>query len=405
MLNMQSMGAYHFNRRKLILTGSTLPLLSMAACRHHPGPVPDPCQNCSVINLPPLNALTRDTSSDFDWPQRMLGAAICAYNIPPDNSPFDPTYWNPIGVKGDAIAIADGEACIDGAFIAVTHDDWVVLSLRGTLGRITDYDGIKSFIDDWLEDAQSDLVPFDPNPPVIDCLNTRQPKRIPVPESFGNVHFGFQRAMQKLWLRIQPALDRPEIDLSGRKRIMITGHSKGAALTFLAALMVHFHYKEVEDIRVHAFAAPQTGDRTFAESYNKISRIKSTTRYQHSHDIVPFLPPYTDCIDPAENFDIFDHLEWGLKDLFLDLGLSLAGREITKGYARVGEVKFYGDNGCVLSGMTGELAARSQLEAIIRSGSGEGIAAAHSAVNSYWPALIKAGQSGLDGGITPLCRE
>ena len=255
------------NRRTFLLNGTALVLVTpLASCVYRPPPPSTkPCEyfpatdawNCPVVNLPPLGAETKDLSGEHDWAARALGAAICAYNIPPDESCFDATYWDPIGAKGQAIVVAGGEECIDAAFVAATTDDWVVLSLRGTIGDYTSLHGLFSFIDDWWEDDESRLCLFDP-------MLGGTPS-----DEYGKVHYGFQRAMRHLWPKIKAALESPEIDLANKKGIQITGHSKGAALTFLAAMLVSLHFPNVKKIGVHAFAAPQAGDADFARAYNE----------------------------------------------------------------------------------------------------------------------------------------
>lgn len=224
--------------------------------------------------------------SKYTMPERMLGAAISAYDISFSNGvQFDPEakYWGLVGANPSSVKpYTDGRHHLDAAFVAVTEDDWVVLSFRGTLSTYDNWDSFLAFLEDWLQDGETRPV----------CMTAGG-------QAIGNVEQGFLDALNALWNDLGAALDG--IDWSSVKGIQITGHSKGAAMTFLAAAMIRVMYPAAREINVSAFAAPLAGQPDFAAWYRANQLGASTVRYQRMYDIVPFLPP-------SGAWDIFDNL-------------------------------------------------------------------------------------------------
>ena len=104
---------------------------------------------------------------------------------------------------------------------------------------------------------------------------------------FGQVESGFSDAMLSIWPAASAALKA--INMTGKKGILVTGHSKGAAMTSLAASLI----KSAQPgtlVEVGCFAAPLTCDRTFQTNYDALGLRPFTVRYQNEFDIVPFLP-------------------------------------------------------------------------------------------------------------------
>ena len=309
-------------------------------------------------------------------PQRMLDAAICAYNV---NSldPFKPKsqYWDPIAIVGKpALFLAgSGRDKIDAAFMGVTADKWIVLSLRGTLPSFNNWESFVAWVKDWLQDDETKPVRWDYAGVHI-----------------GQVEKGFHRAIMKLWTKIKPAMD--QIDWKSVKGIQITGHSKGAAMTFLAAALVKITYPEAKEIHVNAFAAPLAGRSDFANWYNATGLGSKTTRFKRIYDLVPFLPPFS-------AWDIFDNLgnpktiDGAVIKAFLEvLGLTVYG-----GYEEVGDLVFLpGEPPSTCQpvyGRIAELAARNAIIHAVEYGPANRIALAHSAVCSYWPAMFRTPNS------------
>lgn len=90
----------------------------------------------------------------------------------------------------------------------------------------------------------------------------------------GLVHEGYY---QGLWQVLAGV--RRELRTAGGE-IVFTGHSMGAALATLAAVLLDAE-------RVHAFASPRLGNREFAEGYSRDIRV---TRYVNRCDVLARLP-------------------------------------------------------------------------------------------------------------------
>jgi hypothetical protein len=316
--------------------------------------------------------------SSYTLSQRMLDAAICSYAIQPDvQGAFFPDlkYWDPVGSAGDPILFSRGSFDIDAGFLVTTQDNWVVLSLRGTLGGFsyTNFDTFISFLLDWLEDDETRLVPMFIGRTMI-----------------GNVHKGFLEAAQTLWSAVAP--DLLKIDWSRYQGLLVTGHSKGAALAPLMAALVQGNLGGANgprQVQVHGFAMPLVGDPMFAAWYANSGLGACTTRYQRAHDLVPFVPPY-------QSWDVFKHLKsepsnwhaWLLCNVLRDLSDGIAA-----GYEPVGSLIYYpGQNPFGQSPVTGPGAITGSQAAILAAvyyGYDKEIAQAHNAIHSYWPALFQ----------------
>ena len=316
-----------------------------------------------------------DTNT-YTMAQRMLDAAICAYSVTPSGFHPDCKYWAPIKVKGPAYPFQVGTEEINAGFVATTEDDWVVLSLRGTLSGWHNWDSFLAFIDDWLNDDKTKLVPMWQNGVLL-----------------GNVHKGFYESSTQSWAQVQAYLHA--VDWSKMKGLQITGHSKGAGMCFIMAAMArlalaHGKYGPPKTIEVNAFAAPLAGDAAFAASYKGLLKLdKSTTRHQRAHDIVPFLPSY-------DSWDIFKHMEASIEhpESWLIVGALEALRlEIHGGYHLVGSPIFYpGTDPVGYSAVIGRAAipmSQAAILAAIKGGYASEIADAHSSMYSYWPALFQ----------------
>ena len=312
--------------------------------------------------------------------QRMLDAAICAYSVV-EGAPFNPDvhYWDPVGADmNDAIPFLSGTDDINAGFVVTTRDNWVVLSFRGTLSTHHSWHTFKAYLYDWLQDEHTRPVPMH-----IDG------------QEVGRVEQGFYSALKSIWPRVRAALRRQ--DLKNAKGLQITGHSKGASMTFLAAAKARIEFPHIKKIEVHAYAPALTGQADFANWYDAHGLGATTMRYQRQNDIVPFIPP-------GASWDIFSHLGWGenLKgDLLIEV-FKLLSHLAYGGYQAVGSLTFLPDppsSSRPVTGNRGELMARKAIVDTIQKGGVEAIMHAHSAACSYWPAIFQ--QRSKD----PACRK
>lgn len=156
-------------------------------------------------------------------------------------------------------------------------------------------------------------------------------------------------------------------------------------MTFLAAAMVRRYYPQAASIHVHAYAAPLAGDADFASWYGKETLSATTTRYQRVNDIVPFLPP-------SEIWNLFHHLPWTFhpEGIAIEASLKLLSLQLYGGYVEVGSlhglVTANPKNSTMIHGA--EEFLQHAIQHAIYLGNGSEIASAHSAIDSYWPALF-----------------
>jgi len=186
-------------------------------------------------------------------------------------------------IAGEPTVFVGGTEKIDAAFVSETRDDRVVVAFRGTLPPFVG--SFWEWVDDWMEDFDVDPVPW-------------RVKDQTVP--YGRVEHGFDTAVHDLWRTIpghgplaatgiRDAL--AQIDWTTKKGVLVTGHSKGAAATFLAASLIQAELDlPVGFVRVVCFAAPYTCDAEFKRCYAEAGLDEHTVRYQNVDDLVPFVP-------------------------------------------------------------------------------------------------------------------
>ncbi len=229
-------------------------------------------------------------------------------------APSDPPRWDPVvahvlaTIAGYSYSDADTVALIAArlgleenrcAMVAQDVDAMFICStaflLQSRCGRlaILCYRGTEpdNFIN-WLTDA-------DVNP-------ERVPWRFGADATVHTVHAGFYRNVratryaiaERLLLAIQgkPILDdgRPDGDVGKLEALYVTGHSLGAAMAAMFAVMMETNpaYGEIRDrIRaIYTYGQPMIGDPAFATWCSKAIG-KKVFRFIHAHDVVAALPP------------------------------------------------------------------------------------------------------------------
>ena len=187
-----------------------------------------------------------------------------------DTGPTSAPHYDRVGFAAPPQCFVNGDESINACFVAQTKDDWVILAFRGTLPPFTG--DFWAWVDDWMQDFEIGPVPWS-----VDG------------QAFGQVEGGFAAATTALHAAVSPTLKA--IDWSGKKGLVITGHSKGAAAAFLAASLFKSQYPEVVT-KVWAYAAPLCGDATFRDRLYGLGLLPHLVRYQNEDDLVPFLPWY-----------------------------------------------------------------------------------------------------------------
>lgn len=198
---------------------------------------------------------------------RLLFAARTAYDIPAPSGTAMTA--NPSYDLANVAGFTGGLDDIDAAFVADARDG-VVLSFRGTLSP-ADQDHRKTVLD-WLNDADAVFV-RDPTLP-------------------GLVHQGFHDTLSHLWPQLQGMLLDRVRAASATTPVYVTGHSKGGAVAYLAAMRCQAALAEAtlrNPVIVRSFAAARPGDRDFAAAFDQT--IPDALRYEYADDIVPHVPP------------------------------------------------------------------------------------------------------------------
>lgn len=138
-----------------------------------------------------------------------------------------------------------------------TSSHTVVLAFRGTLS-----------LEDWLHDLDFFPAAYSPVP------------------DYGTVHQGFQVA----YLAVRNSVVSQFKKISpGYTRVIITGHSLGAALSELAAPDLLHNFGLRVPPEVHNFAGPRVGHHDFSSLFDV--QIDVCFRVVNTWDIVPSLPP------------------------------------------------------------------------------------------------------------------
>ena len=103
------------------------------------------------------------------------------------------------------------------------------------------------------------------------------------PDSAVRVHTGFLNAYKvpQVRRRIQDMVN------SSVRRILVSGHSLGAALAVLCAVDLQYNFPD-RDIECIVFGCPRVGNAAFRDSYNK--RVFKTIRVQNGNDVVTKVP-------------------------------------------------------------------------------------------------------------------
>ena len=159
----------------------------------------------------------------------------------------------------DNAPIVAGPHDRDGALVSTLSDGSVVLAFRGTLVA----EDLTSVLD-WLNDFHSEHTEAQGFP--------------------GRIHAGFLDSLNSVWTGVIDTLEGGDhtTSIPWKKKLYITGHSKGGAVAQLAAVRL-----QALNPTVVTFAAPMCGDAEFAAMYPE----GILTRYEAESDIVPFLPP------------------------------------------------------------------------------------------------------------------
>lgn len=219
---------------------------------------------------------------------RLIKASHLAYSITKDGKKFEDTdqvkaYIDAVGFTKDSLKFYQAPEKnsiskvnrinnINACYYGETQSE-AILAFRGTLPpTIKSPNDFFQSLQDWINDGKIDLVKG--------------------ADLAGLVHKGFLESLDSLWDWIAQ-LKLKELAVH-KKSLLITGHSKGGALVYLAAYRLAKLGIPIET--VYSFAAPRAGNPAFASAYDQLVQtggIMESCRFEYHDDIVPHLPPAT----------------------------------------------------------------------------------------------------------------
>ena len=103
----------------------------------------------------------------------------------------------------------------------------------------------------------------------------------------GHVHSGFFSQFQDQKADLDTTLDT--LTSGGVNDILITGHSLGGALSWVATYYIKDKYKDKVGVEVLSFAAPSVGDSNFMDWIYK--NVLHRHHVVYNRDAVPCVPP------------------------------------------------------------------------------------------------------------------
>lgn len=296
---------------------------------------------------------------------RLINAAIACYAISNGQIPQGNANAKAIGLAPNTWpkVFVNGLDEINAGFVAETDDGWVVLALRGTLPPFKG--DLVKWVLDWLQD-------FEAGP-----TNWYVGGRV-----FGRVETGFANATLSIWPQAMAALS--QIDLSAKKGILVTGHSKGAAMTYLAASLLKTAWPHLL-IENCCFAAPRTCEQDFAANYDALGLTPFTVRYQNMYDIVPYLPwwPFLSVLAAQERHD-----SKGASNRLTATAWPEAGNPaFSNAYVPIGHLRYLGPDCVVEYGQQGAANAWAAMRHALDHLDFKEIAEAHSASGRYYACI------------------
>jgi triacylglycerol lipase len=119
---------------------------------------------------------------------------------------------------------------------------------------------------------------------------------------WGNTTTGFRGIHDQIFSTVQSAVLQ---NLPNAKRLLITGHSLGAALAnLIGAHLVAAGNATAENTILYTFSGPRVGDVAFAARFKQT--FKQAWRIFNTEDLVPTLPLSTVESDPKSSLGLFE---------------------------------------------------------------------------------------------------
>ncbi|KAK7685856.1 hypothetical protein QCA50_011203 [Cerrena zonata] len=113
-------------------------------------------------------------------------------------------------------------------------------------------------------------------------------KVFPKPDAGVKVHDGFQDAQVRTADTVLSTV-KDTLTKSGFKRVLVTGHSLGAAIATLDGVMLKMALPSDVEVSAVVFGLPRVGNEEFANMVDKL--LPSFTHVTNQEDPVPLVPP------------------------------------------------------------------------------------------------------------------
>ncbi len=225
---------------------------------------------------------------------RMLAASAASYWIERTGGVTACPLYQSINYAFTPTILTGGMDKIDAITVGSTTDGCVIVACRGTLSSTTD-DDQKQEILDWINNLKF------------------KPIHVPGLPTHCRAHEGFFKAVN---LVKSPAGRNvfeeviSQLSMIGKNaRLYVTGHSKGGAMSYIAAaqLITMGHTPN----SIISFAAARPGDADFANYLEDKMANCEIRRYEAKNDIVPHLPPDLKILDILQEvFSNKDLSDW-----------------------------------------------------------------------------------------------
>lgn len=205
---------------------------------------------------------------------RLLAASAVSYWIEREGGVSACPLYQSVGYTSEPTILSGGKDAIDAITVGSTTDGSVVVACRGTLSNTT-ADDKKQVIQDWINNLKV------------------EPVQVPDLPKGCKAHDGFLQAVN---LVKSPGgknvLEEASAQLSAignSAKLFVTGHSKGGAMSYIAAAQL-IAQGNIPDAII-SFAAARPGDGDFAAYVQDKMSNSEIRRYEVKNDIVPHLPP------------------------------------------------------------------------------------------------------------------
>ncbi len=181
------------------------------------------------------------------------------------------------GARDSLVMLSDDKKPSTSVACVVSYPDKNIVAYMGTKTEFSTLNEAIESIDDWAQNAEALLVPFELT---AEQLGLGHPDKNSLE---GRVHEGFLEELSAVQTKVVQEL----LNHGGKERpVYITGHSQGGAEAALATRA--FLTGGFPVAATYTFAAPRPGDQAFADS---IPAAVPVHRIEFGDDIVPHVPP------------------------------------------------------------------------------------------------------------------